>query len=113
VPGKSGVLFFLAAFPATSRTGGEMYFRILIDGLAAQGVAVTVVAPDQELPGMSIHDPHNRAAITQAIRTLLDKHASTVRVLLPDSWLYRCFWSISLRERLRGRYCFIGFSQLC
>ncbi len=90
-----------------------MYFRILIDGLAAQGVAVTVVAPDQELPGMSIHDPHNRAAITQAIRTLLDKHASTVRVLLPDSWLYRCFWSISLRERLRGRYCFIGFSQLC
>jgi len=90
-----------------------MYNRILTDGLLALGVDVKIVALDQELPGVSLHDSGNSTALRKLMGVLLRKHSPDFRVILIDSWLYRYFWHLAWRARLRGHSRLVVYSQLC
>lgn len=113
------VTFILPAFPEQPRTGGEIYNRCVIGGLRGRGVNVRVLALDKLVGEQALHASGARPGITSAIRQALDAwHVQQSEnpnpgTIVFDSWLYRFIWPIMFRERLRGRFRIVSFSQLC
>jgi glycosyltransferase involved in cell wall biosynthesis len=110
------VLMLLPAFPQQARTGGEIYNRYVIEGLIKRGLSVEIISLQDILGEKALHDPENRKAAGKAISSALEPYhsASYGKVtLIYDSWLYRFLWPGIIKERLRGSFRLISFSQLC
>jgi glycosyltransferase involved in cell wall biosynthesis len=100
------VLFLLPAFPASPRTGGEVYNRHLVEGLRKRGMTVEVlVLPDINRQPL--------VAGSRALYRLLAEYRGKARVVVYDTWLYRWLWPIMWLVRLRTPFRLISFTQLC
>lgn len=90
-----------------------MYNRYVVEGLIARKLPVKVIALQDLIGEAALHDAGNRKTVTQAITSALDHYRSAGATVIYDSWLYRFLWPIIIRERLRGSFRLISFSQLC
>lgn len=106
----------LPAFPDKVKTGGEIYNRYVVEGLIARGVSLKVIALQDLIGEKALHDPNGRKVATRAISSALESYRSASSgpvTVIYDSWLYRFLRPVIARERLRGSFRLISFSQLC
>ena len=106
----------LPAFPDQAKTGGEIYNRYVVEGLISRGLSVQVLAVQNLIGEGSLHDPACRNTVQRAITSALEPYRSdpySKVTIIYDSWLYRFLWPLIAKERLRGNFHLISFSQLC